>query len=77
MDRDAPGDALITPVVTTRATVDRVTGELTTVVGGVGDTASDTVSGTTDLVSDTVDEISDASIDDVDAIDDVADGQLP
>jgi hypothetical protein len=78
---DAPGDALDTPVGTAKITVDRVTKELTTVVGGVGDTVSDTVSGATDLVSDTVDEISDASTDVVDGVegtvDGIASGQLP
>jgi hypothetical protein len=75
--RDVPGDALDT----TKATVDRVTRSLRTVVGGVGDTASDTVRGATDLVSDTVDEVGDARtnlVDDLDGtVEGIAGGQLP
>ena len=79
--QDAQGEAPDTPVGTTRKTVDRVTRRLTTVVGGVGDTVSDTVSGATDLASDAVDDISDASTDVVDGVEGtvggIAGGQLP
>jgi hypothetical protein len=78
---DAAGGAPDAPVGTTKATVDRVTKRLTTVLDGVSDAVSDTVSGATDLTSDTVDGITDASTGVVDGlegtVDGIAGGQLP